>query len=110
MPAKAVVVQALRPAVSGRPEGLHYFRQFFPGSLAGPWEVRLKADTTYKWRLLQELARFARKICKIARFSAGEAGLRGACSCYSDTLLGCGLHRQRTRVGEIPDHGCNFLA
>ena len=29
MPAEAVVVQAFRPAVSGRPEGLHYFRRFF---------------------------------------------------------------------------------
>ena len=26
MPAETVVVQAFRPAVSGRPEGLHYFR------------------------------------------------------------------------------------
>ena len=28
MPAETVVVQAFRPAVSGRPEGLHYFRRF----------------------------------------------------------------------------------
>ena len=27
MPAETVVVQAFRPAVSGRPEGLHYFRR-----------------------------------------------------------------------------------
>ena len=28
MPAETVVVQAFRPAVSGRPEGLHYVRRF----------------------------------------------------------------------------------
>ena len=30
-----VVVQALRPAVSGRPEGLHYLGRFFTRSKAG---------------------------------------------------------------------------
>ena len=42
MPAETVVVQAFRPAVSGRPEGLHYFRRFpstlFSRTEAGPPE------------------------------------------------------------------------
>ena len=37
MPAETVVVQAFRPAVSGRPKGLHYFRiDFFTRSSSLP--------------------------------------------------------------------------
>ena len=49
MPAEAVVVQAFRPAVSGRPKVCTTSDDFFACSITGPWEVRLKADTTYKW-------------------------------------------------------------
>ena len=41
------VVQAVRPAVSGEPEGWHYTNSdCFTGSSAGPGEARLKADAT----------------------------------------------------------------
>src|SRR6266540_2912628 len=47
----------------------------------------------------------AREICEITRFSAGEAGLLGACSCYSDTLLEVMASRQKiTDRHQIQQH------
>ena len=43
-----VVVQAFRPAVSGRPEGLHYFRRFFHRLFSRTVLVCLKADIGYE--------------------------------------------------------------